>query len=897
MVRYTIHEHVFDVRLRGGLEHVVMNEKICKATRRPRAFRGSAMSAALMLCLISTTSLRAECPADLDGSGTVSGSDLGMFLAEWGSPGGPADFNGDGIVDGADMGALLSSWGLCPCEEGIEYTPIHDGTEALEPDVVEYTESAMITRLADRARDRHAREDIVNGQIFRKYDHWLPFYWEQRVADIEIIDRAAMGGDGLTFNFTTLDQLNPAEFRTFYANSPSVAQYHNNMSDYLNQGVTLVSMEPSVKYPGETEYRYTAEVLNRFPDQTPLVVGDRVEVELSQFLLTPRNGRTNYYGTAFLYVVGEGVVPWYAREKEEAATPEEYAAASFDSFKLPEHAWLGGRTTLPYQYSNEPVHRFKQMAGNISHASGHAFTVGRRLHHTDFITGAHSEPDNPVFTEHIGKAGPKFVNTSCVGCHTENGRALPPAVGEVMNRSLVQVAMDATGTPHPILGELIQQDAISAGGGNALLAIEAESYSSMSGVQTEACADEGGGLNVGYIDAGDWMVFGGQSFNIEAAGTFDVEFRVASVPGGGTLLLQDADRQIIHGGVNIAPTGGWQSWITVSMQLSLPAGEHRFAITAQYGGWNLNWFRIVQPGSGSGSEGAVRIASWEEIPGNYGDGSSYSLRRPVYEFSGITPEYHSVRVAPQLIGTGLLEAVDESTLLDLADECDLDEDGISGRVRLVEDPTDPGRQHIGRFGARASTASVRHQIAYALNRDIGVASDLFPILDGETKPTAAEISDEELDLMDRYVSLLGVAARRALTDPVALQGEKLFAQANCTACHTATLVTGSTHPYAELRDQVIHPYTDLLIHDLGEGLADNLGDDDVSGSEWRTAPLWNIGLTAGVSGGEAYLHDGRARTLEEAILWHGGEAEAAREAFRNMTSSERTAVVAFLQSL
>ena len=157
-------KHVFDVGPRGGLEHVVMNEKIRKATRRPCAFSGSVMLAALMLCLIPTESLRADCPADLDGSGAVSGSDLGLFLAEWGALGGPADFNDDGIVDGADMGTLLSSWGLCPCEEGIEYTPIHDGSEPLEPDVVEYTASAMITRLADRARDRHAREDIVNGR-------------------------------------------------------------------------------------------------------------------------------------------------------------------------------------------------------------------------------------------------------------------------------------------------------------------------------------------------------------------------------------------------------------------------------------------------------------------------------------------------------------------------------------------------------------------------------------------------------------------------------------------------------------------------------------------------------------------------------------------------------------
>ena len=875
-----------------------MNLKMRQMIDCRRVFgRAASISIILGLGLVPVASLHAECPADLDGSGSVSGSDLSMFLAEWGGAGGPADFNADGTVDGADMTVLLSSWGLCPCDDGVEYTPIHDGSELLEPDVVEYTASAMITRLADRARDRHAREDIVNGEIFRAYDHWLPFYWEQRVANIEIIDRVAMGGEGLTFNFTTLDRLNPAEFRTFYANSPSVALYHNNMSDYLNQGVTLVSIEPSVDYPGETEYRYTAEVLNRFPDQSPLVPGDRVEVELSQFLLAPRNGRANYYGTAFLYIVGEGVVPWYAREKEEATTPDEYEAASFDSFKIPEHAWLGGRTTLPYQYSNEPEHRFKQMAGNISHASGHPFTVGRRLHHTDFITGAHSESDNPVFTDHIGKAGPKFVNTSCVACHVGNGRALPPAAGEIMNKSVVQVAMDAIGTPHPVLGEILQPETIPFGGDSELLVIEAEAYSAMSGVQTEPCGDTGGGLNVGYIDNGDWMAYGGQSISIDAPGTYVVEFRVASVPGGGTLLLQDLNRKTTYGGVNISPTGGWQSWTTLDIEIDLPAGEHRFAITAQYGGWNLNWFRVIESTNGSGSEGAARLAGWEEIPGTYGDGSSYSLRRPIYEFTGITPAYHSVRVAPQLVGTGLLEAVDERTILDLADECDLDEDGISGRVRLVEDPTDPGRLHIGRFGARASTASVRHQIAYALNRDIGVASDLFPILDGETRPTSVEISEDELDLMDRYVSLLGIAARRSLTDPQANQGEALFVEANCTACHAPTLITGSNHPYAELRDQVIHPYSDLLLHDMGEGLADNLGDDDVSGSEWRTAPLWNIGLTAGVSGGEAYLHDGRARTLEEAILWHGGEAEVARETFRNMSASERSALITFLKSL
>jgi CxxC motif-containing protein (DUF1111 family) len=151
--------------------------------------------------------------------------------------------------------------------------------------------------------------------------------------------------------------------------------------------------------------------------------------------------------------------------------------------------------------------------------------------------------------------------------------------------------------------------------------------------------------------------------------------------------------------------------------------------------------------------------------------------------------------------------------------------------------------------------------------------------------------------MTRYVALLGVGARRNLSDPRTIAGEALFASANCTACHTPELTTSPYHPMAELRNQTIRPFTDLLLHDMGPGLADNMGENGASGSEWRTPPLWGIGLTAGVSGGEAYLHDGRARTLEEAILWHDGEAAASREAFRNMSSADRDALVAFLQSL
>jgi CxxC motif-containing protein (DUF1111 family) len=204
---------------------------------------------------------------------------------------------------------------------------------------------------------------------------------------------------------------------------------------------------------------------------------------------------------------------------------------------------------------------------------------------------------------------------------------------------------------------------------------------------------------------------------------------------------------------------------------------------------------------------------------------------------------------------------------------------------------------LGRFTAKGGQAKVKHQIASALNNDMGVTTSIFPTPDGGTAPQTPELPDAELDEMTRYIALLGVGARRDLNDAQALQGEVLFQNAACVQCHTPTLTTSPHHPMSELRNQTIHPYTDLLLHDMGPGLADNMGEGAASGAEWRTAPLWNIGLTAGVSGGEAYLHDGRARTIEEAILWHGGEAEASKNAFLGMSAAERAALVRFIKSL
>jgi CxxC motif-containing protein (DUF1111 family) len=210
--------------------------------------------------------------------------------------------------------------------------------------------------------------------------------------------------------------------------------------------------------------------------------------------------------------------------------------------------------------------------------------------------------------------------------------------------------------------------------------------------------------------------------------------------------------------------------------------------------------------------------------------------------------------------------------------------------------------HLGRFGWKAGKYSVAAQVAGAFNTDMGVMTSILPNPDCGSAQTncgtpGAEISDENLTKLIDYISLLGVSIRKTIKDPDCLKGEALFTSAGCTACHTPTLVTSPYHPKAELRNQTIHPYTDLLLHDMGPDLADNLPEGDASGAEWRTAPLWNIGYTEGVSGGEAYLHDGRARTLKEAIQWHGGEGAKAAANFKAMSAGDSDALIKFLKSL
>ena len=317
------------------------------------------------------------------------------------------------------------------------------------------------------------------------------------------------------------------------------------------------------------------------------------------------------------------------------------------------------------------------------------------------------------------------------------------------------------------------------------------------------------------------------------------------------------------------------------------------------------------------AEGKMNVA-YEEVPVELNGGERASLRRPAYAVSNLgygsmTPDVMlSPRVAPPMIGLGLLEAVHPADVIAGADPDDADGDGVSGRPSVVRDP-DTGNGTLGRFGWKASTASVREQSAKAFNADIGISNPEAPGAWGDcteaqlacrAMPSGVQLQlgdteapDPVLDLVAFYSSNLAVPARRDVDDPEVLRGKALFHSAGCASCHTPKFVTRRDAARPEHRFQLIWPYTDLLLHDMGEGLADHRPVGGASGREWRTAPLWGIGLTETVSGHTFFLHDGRARNLLEAVLWHGGEGQGSRDAVVAMRPAERRALLRFLNSL
>ena len=317
------------------------------------------------------------------------------------------------------------------------------------------------------------------------------------------------------------------------------------------------------------------------------------------------------------------------------------------------------------------------------------------------------------------------------------------------------------------------------------------------------------------------------------------------------------------------------------------------------------------------AEGDITI-HYKEKSVMLADGEAVSLRVPTYGISGLHygPLHSDVlispRVAPPIIGMGLLEAISEIDILANTDTGDEDGDGISGRTNWVWSD-EHHKVMLGRFGWKAGQPTIVQQAAGAFRADIGISTPLYQTLYGDctskqnecqtaphggtSSPDGAEAHVTMFDLLTFYSRNLAVPARRKADSQQVLEGKRLFYESHCISCHTPKFVTARDSIGSEQSFQLIWPYTDLLLHDMGEGLADHRPEGEATGSEWRTPPLWGIGLTETVNGHTMFLHDGRARNLLEAILWHGGEAENSKQHVVNMTRGERMALLTFLRSL
>jgi CxxC motif-containing protein (DUF1111 family) len=315
---------------------------------------------------------------------------------------------------------------------------------------------------------------------------------------------------------------------------------------------------------------------------------------------------------------------------------------------------------------------------------------------------------------------------------------------------------------------------------------------------------------------------------------------------------------------------------------------------------------------------------WETVDGTFADGTPYTLRKPVVALNDLrdgalaASSHVSPRIPRPVFGLGFLEAVAEQTILALADPDDANHDGISGRPNFVTDPG-TGASALGRFGWKAGTASLKEQAALAFVNDIGVTSALYPehrcgpmqtACSNASSGASPQLSASDLDHIQAYLRELSVPPRRNYEDPQAIEGKAIFASTGCGNCHVPNLVTSSTYEIAELRNIDIQPFTDLLLHDMGDGLADDapVEEGTATGREWRTCPLWGNGTGAAVMypaidafdpnghppAGGVYLHDGRARSITEAILWHGGEAQPMRDGFASMSAADRAALLAYV---
>jgi CxxC motif-containing protein (DUF1111 family) len=356
-----------------------------------------------------------------------------------------------------------------------------------------------------------------------------------------------------------------------------------------------------------------------------------------------------------------------------------------------------------------------------------------------------------------------------------------------------------------------------------------------------------------------------------------------------------------------APPDGDEAFLGLLVRLSVPGEDaHGGPLDEPSYGGQFNHHAIL----GVAAEGGAHV-TYTEVPGTFADGTPYSLRAPTYSFTDLAfgpmaaGTMTSPRTANAMVGLGLLETLDEATIYAAVDEDDRDGDGISGRANVVWDPKAQASR-LGRFGWKANQAGIEQQVSGAFLGDIGITSPLHLEQNcpaAQTECVAAvgggdpEADQDTIDQVTYYSRLLAVPARRDFQVAEVLHGKQLFDDAGCVSCHTPKLVTGESAELPELAHQTIFPFTDLLLHDMGDELADGRPDFLATGNEWRTPPLWGLGLVRVVNDHTYFLHDGRARDTTEAILWHGGEGTASREAFRTMTKDERAALVRFVESL
>lgn len=608
------------------------------------------------------------------------------------------------------------------CSGVTAVTPLYaPGLTTSGPIVSKRADGVIITQGAGRVRPRHEREE--------RFMHFEPRYFEKRSFSFTIEDEVANGKSSLKVIYHPIfDWADPGPRTNFRAwkvygdegNGPQSYLFANNnvltTSGPLEQTITITT---------------NARDRNR-----PMRVGDIMEFEFGIFLKgfpaddTFVVGAKSYYSDTFRYRVGVGGL----------------TAETFDTAGLlgptSQQERLGGDTTVPHvAFADgtpvDPTFAFAQMALNIQAPHQQAWLEGRRLFHTDFGTGAHSESGNPVFTAQAGKLGPHFNVKSCTACHGHNGRGVTPT------------------TPGARIDTLV--------------------------------------------------------WKLHDEGSLGTQLQPQEAP---LTLLRNETK-------------------TVTL----------------------------------------------------GDGTSVTLRKPIFDAG--RPLKSSARLPRQLVGLGLLEAIDEAVILAAQDEGDCDGNGVSGRINVIDDPV-TGQKRLGRFGWKAEKVSVRHQVADALLLDLGVTTSIFP----ESK---VELDDADLERLTTYMQLIGVVPQRNASSPQVQRGSEVFGQAGCSNCHFPSTRTSKKHPFEELRDQPIRPFTDLLLHDLGPDLADATGRADAS--EWRTPPLWGVGLTKDVSGAVHLLHDGRAGSVLEAVLWHGGEAASARQFVLDAPAADRAALLSFVESL